>query len=208
MKNVFCMLLVISLIVGCSPSPDSIEREATEIQGAVTTATATPTQPVPVIPTQTQIQLSDIDLEEILIVPNDLPAGYSGGQAHEITIEQFTWVSYKGINNLYQEIARDNAQVGGVTVFIYENTNDALKTYQELLDAIGDSYEELKDIGDKGVYSTIDMKISGISVKNVSLVFTRCNASVNLGISGTTDIMGVSAYAKRLDERLSPLVCK
>lgn len=215
-KSLFILVIIVSTFLSsCSIKPVAIGNELDETQRAkpfegaspTQTATLTSTSTEMVLPTLTPIPLSDIDLEEILIIANDLPAGYSGGQAHEVTSEQFNWVLYKGINNLYQEIAKDNAQVGGVTVFIYENANDALKAYHELVDALGDTYEELEDVGDEGVYYTLDTNVSGISVKNTSIVFRRCYATVNLGVSGSTDLMGISAYAKRLDERLQPLVC-
>jgi len=152
-------------------------------------------------PTPTRIPLSEIDLEGMLIMDGDLPAGYSGAQIRA------TAPKIIGINlpdsqyQIYQELAKDGQMAGGISVYLYESTENIENAYVSILDGFSDPID-LKDIGEKAAYHNTFV------ISRAGLVFIRCNAVVEIDMRdlGFSDDP-LFGYAKRLDKRLTEIVC-
>jgi hypothetical protein len=176
-------IMVVSLLIGCSPSTNVVQNST----------------PVP---------LAGLNLEPYLIQSGDLPAGYSGVQAVKVADDTFPWVSNHGINNIYQQLQKNGNSVGNITVFLYDSTDQRDLAYKQLINGMGiENQKNIDGIGEKGTYSVMDVVRSGKEIMISELVFVRCNALINITMSETKNIDDLSAYAKKLDARLQPLVC-
>lgn len=221
MKKLIVITVFFLLLTGCKPSQATIEEAINQIQTALPTQTETPfptnTPTTSPTITPTLIQISELNLESFLILPGDLPAGYEGGQIHNITNEQYNWVSNHGDYNIYQQIAKYNLQSGGVSVLVYESLEQVEIAYEELINGLGTNgineygdtrIGEYQGLGEKATFSTNELVFNGVPINNVNLVFVRCHAVIEVGFLDTLDISSLSGYAQRLDQRLVPLVCR
>ena len=82
-------------------------------------------------------------------------------------------------------------------------------------DALGRTIDRAGEIFAEAKQVSIDVGEKAISVPSegmdtpTSLLFVRCHALVYIHLeTGKTDVDAVTAYAKRLDEILSPVVCR
>ena len=201
----FLTLLVgIFLMVGCSTS--------TPLPTPMPTSTPTP---IPT-PTPTPIPLSEINLEPIVFLSGDLPAGFSGAQIRDTPPTMFDGiVGFE--NSIYQQFERNDKGAGGVTILLYDLIDQREVAYSIIVGGFGKSGDdagvkttvaELPGVGEKAMYVTIEASVSGISLNNVDLVFTRCHSVVHIRMTDTANVDYISAYAKRLDKRLTELICQ
>lgn len=201
MKKVFCSLLVILLLIACSPSQEEIQ--ATVQASIAETQKAMPTETP--VPTATPIPFSEFDLEDLLVQDNDLPAGYSGAQASNTAPQMFSSVP-KPEYSIYQQFEKSGKQTGGVAVFLYDDLGKVDSAYKLLLDGMGKT-EIVNGNWDKG--NVVDYSIGmTITLDGVDLLFSHCHSVVHIRITGTRNKSNVITYAERLDKRLSSLVCR
>lgn len=174
-------------------------------------STATPTLTPTTTPTLTPVPLSEIDIEPIIIKDGDLPIGYSGGQVKDVAPRGYTYMP-PAEKTIYQELVKDGKLSGFVVIFLYstqENVERAYVRVSQLLSDNGDT-ESSNIAGEK---ATIAADFLGYD--NAAIAFVRCSAVVEIRILGVTDIVAsmqleesIGSYAKRLDERLKPLICR
>jgi hypothetical protein len=154
--------------------------------------------------------LSGIDLEPYLILPDDLPAGFSGGQVGDTLPEEFSDISsFKNV--IYQQFNNNGEFVGGVTIFLFEGNYVRDLAYEDIIGGFpyGTNYsvDDVPNIGDKATFAIKEG--SELNHNSISyLAFIRCHALVHISMSDISKADSVTAYATRLDERLSPLVCR
>ncbi len=217
-------LVAVLLLSACSPgktSPDvgSVQTAIAQTQSASNNSVSTisvsatntlvPTNTSVPTSTSTPVALDTIDLSTILIQPGDLPAGASGAQIRTEPPAMFDEMPV-GVNHIYQQFEYSGKVAGGVSVFIYEDSEDIDKGYLFLLDGLGDEAQELKGVGEKAHVISTDIPgstASGLGMNFSDLVFERCYAVVHIRMTFTGDIDAISAYAQSLDNRLKELVC-
>jgi hypothetical protein len=168
--------------------------------------TTTPSAPPP---TKTPVPLSEIDFEGLIIQEGDLPEGLiSPGLRYDAP-------EYKDIPEATMTFRAPlfgpGDLSGSIVVFLYEDHQKLEEAYQkifEMKDMIRDSFP---DIGEKSESKyLVEMWDSeeGGGQRNIDeLVFIRCMAVIDIYFRGT-EVDDLSFYAKRLDERLRPVVCR
>lgn len=196
MRKVVLSFFAIVFFAGCSSGMSE--------RNAIPTAT-----PEPVPPTSTPIPLSELDLEPLLIQAGDLPAGLSGAQVRDDPPMAFKDVP-SGDNMIWQQFQRGQDPAGYVAVFVYEDAAQVDQAYEAMKDMLVNGHaEESQDVGDRlhtDWYSSMFSESMG-GIDSAHGVFTHCHAAVFIQFHDTTDVAAVSAYAKRLDARLEPLIC-
>jgi hypothetical protein len=146
-----------------------------------------------------------LDLEPLLIQPGDLPAGVVGSQVKDKAPPVFKDVPppTKAIDQRFG--LADGAIIGGVTVLLYDSSDDLEKAYAAVIKGMGSSAYPSTEVGDKA-------RIGGLTARTQRIAevsFVRCHALVSVSLSATPQPDDDTlAYAKRLDKRLMPLVCR
>lgn len=161
---------------------------------------------VPPAPTSlpTAIPLSAIDLEPLLIQSGDLPAGITGAQVRDTPPKMFDGMP-KAAKAIYQQFARGTDQIGGVSVFLYEKDTDRDQGYGFILGGMNTA-QVTEGVGEQAVIAGPSKETA--AVLNFSdLLLRRCRAIAHIRMTGKDTAEAVTAYAKRLDTRLSEVVC-
>lgn len=192
MKSLYNLVLFAFLLASCSIAP-----AATPI---VQPSTALP-MPEPT-GTPIQVLLADLDLGPVLIQPGDLPAGYSGAQIRD-SLPGMLDVSAEPlpqpINQVYQEFERNGSASGGVAVMIYDTLAKALVSYDLIVKW---------PMGGRGQTSEMDNLGEQARSSGTDWLLQRCSTLVYIRMTGTAGYEGRLAYAQKLDERLTELVCR
>lgn len=195
MKKVyFIIILIAPLVIACSPSQE--ETQATAQASIAQTQIAMPTS------TPTVIPFSSLNLESILIVEGDLPAGYSGGRY--LTDPGVKPTNKKPPDYFIGRTLERNNHTSGVTgIIVYDDSATVKDLYQvSVQNALGKDYSKI-DVGDMGVINSQHGPLD-----TVVIVFVRCNAVAVIQLVGTSDITALKTYATRLDHRIQPFVCR
>jgi hypothetical protein len=193
---VFCLLI----LAACAPSADAVSTAIAQTQAAIPTATATPAP--------TKIPLDKINLEELLIVPGDLPADFQGQQIkHELPKGLQGLGIAKGINTASQSFRNSEWASDGVTITVYNSSAEAKTNFD---DNLNNDLPKVDGLGDTSIIYESGTLCDRCSFK---IVFIRCNALVYVDIFdqlATHDDVyeTITTYAKRLDKRLAPLICE
>lgn len=206
-KYSFLVLVILIFIVSCNPTRQTIQESISQTQTAlpIATPTLTPT-PVP---------LSSLNLKSILLVEGDLPTGY----VVDPFITDLSPTIYEGLVGveyfLSQEFSKTGEGGGHVAVFLFnseEDRNNAFlsimsSNYNEFKNAIENTkIEDVTNIGEAGKLITSKNSILNITITTAQIGFVRCHAFVIIGKT-IDDSSIVVSYAKKLDERLSEIVC-
>jgi hypothetical protein len=207
----FSVILIALLLVACAPSPQAIQAAIAQTQSAWT--------PIPT-PTSTLIPLSKIDLKSILVLPEDLPAGFSGANVSDPpsgfnVISGYTY-------GIYQQFERGEDPSGGVAVFLYDTIEARDWDYSILVKkSIDDgSFDttlstlivstngQVPKVGERATYVTVLGSSMGIDLTSTDLFVARCHALISIRMSGIGEVDPLSTYARKLDNRLQPIVCR
>jgi len=211
MKKIFIFIIMICILVGCTQSPAAIEKAIAKTQTAMPTETKTPTPTPTLTPTSTPtpIPLSEIDLEDILLLKSDLPEGYQVNPFGRFTDNPLL----KNINGydqmILQEFHKTNEGIGLVAVYLFTNIDKIDSTFDSLEQKIKQDYGSPKNttkFGDKGLiyYQPV---IGNISISII--IFTRCNSLVYVAKSmDDKNSTVISSYSEKLDARLGDLLCQ
>jgi hypothetical protein len=148
---------------------------------------------------RTTVPLADIDLAPLLIQSGDLPAGLSGAQIKDTVPPGLRAVPMpaKVIDQRFQQ---NGTLAGGVVVLLYEAYADVESAFR-LAVGEGKNSEPQYGVGD-----TARAWVPNNVVQRARVAFTRCHAYIDITF-GQASIDEVTAYAKRLDQRLQPLAC-
>jgi len=201
MKKAVVYFVFLSIII----SACSIESRQDFTQIPEPTFTQEPTNTQEPTSTPTRIPLSDIELEEILIKEGDLPAGYSGAQIRDTAPEMFNDLP-RSQNTIYQQLAKGGDQKGGVTIFLYDSQDDLDSAFFKIKTGFSEE-KQLEEVGEEGLITYFSQEILGIKIQFGDLLFVRCNAVVHIRMTDLSSENSLITYAKRLDKRLSELVC-
>ncbi len=194
----------------CGPSTEKFEPSLAQTQAAQLT------EPPTLIP------LSEINLEELLIQPGDLPVGFSPSKISTEPPELFSEIAgYEyTVSQLFEQKEKI---VGGVTVFLYENNADLEQYYSSIVEDLGESAFKVDGVGEKASGYTINTteEILALDINELGkkillaqaliftdLAFQKCHAIVHIRVIGTDNISVVKIYANILENRLASLVCR
>ncbi len=149
---------------------------------------------------QAAVPLVDIDLAPLLIQSGDLPTGLSGAQVKDIVPPGLKGAPTpaKAIDQRFQH---NGNNAGGVVVLLYEASADVESAFR-LAVGEGKNFEPQYGVGD-----TARSWLPSDILPRARVAFTRCHAYIDVTF-GQASIDEVTAYAKRLDQRLQPLVCR
>jgi hypothetical protein len=210
MKKIQLLLVLnfLFLLCSCNIAPDEIVSAPTEI--------VIPTS----IPTATPIPLSEINIEPFLIQANDLPPQLNGSQVRDQTPEIVPGIP-QPINQIYQAFGRTDGGIvfekSGIYVFIYNDLEAAKYSYQFVLKAMQEGrthgavpkyadpskVHAENEVGEESAW----MKAPFMNFEPVTdLAWRNCNAVFYVRMVGDSDV--ANAYARRLNERLTPLICR
>lgn len=210
-KLITYTLIAVVFLSACTPSTESVQTAIAETQKAVQ-AQSTST------PLPTQIPFSALQLDNLVIQPNDLPAGVSGAQisnyedcnssAGDICAEYF----------FNQDLEFQNQKRGEIIIWVYEDKQYVNARYKMILDSFtkecqkteGQCYPEdpktIPNLGDESIMIDVYNYI-GADIFHIG--FTRCNAVVYVKIGQVAnDPDSLITYARRLDDRLKSIICE
>lgn len=157
-------------------------------------------------PAATTIPLSVLDVEPLLIQLGDLPAGMEGAQVLDTPPAPYEAMEISAADKLvFQRLQRSGQPAGYVIVSLYEDQATGDGVYARLVKDIGAGGEAkpLADVGEQGMITDAVAPLVGAHA-----VFQRCHAVVDVLLTGDlVDQQAVTAYAKRIDQRLRSLVC-
>jgi hypothetical protein len=164
---------------------------------------------------QVSSTLSDIDLASIVLQPGDLPSGYVGTKTKDRAPAAFKKLP-KAKKIIDQRIKKGKEIIGGVTIFLYETSEEVERAYLTILKGFGKPGNDtvtrsaiwaIPDIGERATISKFEVIIEMIRhyFKSFELAFTRCHAVVNIQLD---EINPIIAYAKKLDQRILNSACR
>lgn len=206
-----CLVLVLVFLSACTnaPSQGAIETAIGQTQEAKPTPTPIPTETP--IPTPTLIPLSELNLEDTLIKPGDLPSGFSGGQISDLPPEKYKKLSIPQADQfISQQIEHNGNLVGSIFVSLFTSLDDAEKAYEEtVINTLGKDREQVLNVGDKASSLFFSGSVAGVKYQGAGLISIRCHAIVDLVSNDKLlDKTSLSIYARRLIKRIDPLVCR
>ena len=210
MKTAYCLVTIAFLLASCSSSPsgDAIQTAIVQTQTAQPTSTIVPTDTPE--PTNTPVPLGELDIESILLMPGDLPSNYKLSIFYKDREVHSTGPNLNKFPEPDADTSMDidntnvidfwgNYEKSYVSIMLYNDLTQRDAAYGILIDPnnfFDTSVISQGDVGEKAVAVTRPM------LDNI-VIFTRCNALVYMRTTGDT-----ANYAQRLDERLTPLVCR
>lgn len=175
------------------------------------------------------VPLSDIKLELLVLQPGDLTASISGGSIEHTAPEGYLELPAAD-NIIRQYFEQDGERRGSVEVSLYESSSDLERAYNLVVDGMGDSrvseppkpgtvgelmnyreetkVQQLPSIGYKATALQEVRSYSGKEKNRFLITFVRCHALATIRMGNPADVNVVADYAKRLDKRLTPVVCK
>ncbi|MBC7264246.1 MAG: hypothetical protein H5T64_07780 [Chloroflexi bacterium] len=192
------LLIFILVLMACArthPAPTATPQPTS-------TATSTPMPP------------SASDLEPLLVQAGDLPPGLSGSQVSDIIPEPFDQVS-PPISVICQQFERNGRNAGRVVVLLYESESKAKEVYEWWTIRPGDGRPNMLKETRVGEQAAWDCPEKYWITQYCRIAFLRCHMVVDIFILGGEEggrmVFAkqdeLLAYAKRLDNRLRPIVC-
>lgn len=196
--------LAILVLAACSSSESSIQTAIAKTEQA---------QPV-AAPSESPIPLSQINLENLLLQDGDLPTVFVGQQVISRPPVDIGSVPSpdQAINRAFR--AGDFAS-DGVTILLYESAFDLERAYDIVVGIISESAQPraLAQVGESAVLTeeTSDPSLMLVGIPpatSAKVVFIRCHALVYIDLFASEADANVAAdYARRIDQRLQPVVC-
>ena len=157
--------------------------------------------------------LSELNLESLLIQSGDLPAGFEAGQVKDRAPAMFDNTP-QPVQAIDQRFTREGEDRGGVVVLLYSASTDSDLAYTLVIDSMGDSVQEI-DVGERASVISEVIEILGVNTGYAELAFQRCGAVVHVRFVKNAVFEAqarisddvISAYTRRLDERLEKELC-
>lgn len=205
--------------VACAPSSEVVLTAtiaSLPTSTPLATHTSVPTDTPQHTATPTRVPLSELDLEPLLIVPGDLPAGFSGAQIRDVLPPMFDGVPETD-NQISQQFERDGEGAGSVNVMLYSAGVDREAVYARILDGFAEPEdgsnikvvrENIAEVGEMAEAETIEASVLSTPLNTADLTFVRCGAVVHIRLFGTSKMVDIVSYARRLDRRLMAVVCR
>ena len=161
------------------------------------------------------VPLGEVELEPLLTIQQgDLPAGMTGAQVKAMAPPGIA--SLPGFPQptkaIDQQFARAGQTAGGVVVLLYDSLADAERAYtvmtNDLKNGGGRTRSGYVTIGDQSMDMGRSDTLLGVNLDTAATIFQHCHAVVAIQLGGTSNPDDSVSYAKRLDTRLKPVVCR
>ena len=157
--------------------------------------------------TATPVSLSTLNIEA-LILPGDLPVEFEVGQVSH-TLPEIIESAPPPTQIFHQAVTDGRLTSEGVAVLIYKNMSAADDAYQ-LISGVLEQEEPLQALPDVGEKARYYQKFTNgyLSSYTTKIVYQRCHTVIFISLfspKAKTEV--VTAYAQKLDDRLTPLVC-
>lgn len=190
-----------------STAPTSVAPQAV-VEAAPTAAAEPTTPPPPATAPLAPVPLTSEGLSSLLILPGDLPEGWSGSDLYEEAPVDYEGPAPQVVLNqgLLEPDARFDS--GRVVLWVFDNVSDARAAFQSRFDLIQrvvdvDAERLMPPIGDQSLL----VPGKGTTFVINQIVFQRCNAVVEIDLGNNTQIDWTTSFASRLDQRLQPSIC-
>ena len=159
--------------------------------------------------------------KSLLFQSGDLPIGYLPG---EVTSAP-QWITNdlpEAEEVIYEPIEKNQEFSGAVAIFLYENKSEAENTYEIILANMGDNRigsgdggysDKISEIGDKSAIAVVwDPQGHSFGIYGADFSFMRCNSVVSIRyfdeLPQNEVLDNIILYAKKLDDRINPVVCE
>ncbi len=219
------MFLVALILSACSPAKATPKTDV-NVQTAVaelmqqTADAAAANQPQPTEPQVAATQepqaaspVASQDVESALVVAGDLPEGIVANEVTTTMDGRFN-VLPPAVKALRQVFIRelDQKEVGSVSIFQYNTKEKADQAFNQLVGMVGNNSHAEPEIGDSSMFVSASVSILDYFFTSGDVAFTRCTSTIHIRLEYRTseyDETGAQLfdYAKKLDERLTPLLC-
>jgi hypothetical protein len=108
------------------------------------------------------------------------------------------------VNQISQQIAHGSRVGGVVVILVYDTITDTTDAYNSLLnDVMPGDVRVVQTVGEQSQVKVLLF----ISIEQVGLIFVRCNTVVFINLLDTLYPEDAIAFAQRLDERISEIIC-
>ncbi len=190
-RPVFYLVLLTFLLSSCSANRSATPIPSSGVQGQYAA---------------TSVPLSEVNLDNLLLLPGDLPSEYIGQQISHTPPGIFE--SIQGAAQVAQEPFKAGSYTSdGIAIFLFSSPSDLDTAYKKVNEIISSGYlDPLPNIGEKAMIQELGQDT--FDVTSVQVVFTRCHALVYFQLfasDATKDV--ATGYAQKLDARLSSVVC-
>ncbi len=148
----------------------------------------------------------EVAVEDVLLESGDLPEGFAKGERPAGEYVGSMWENIARPDARHEQwIALNGENRGSTQVFLYGAEVDARFAYGQVealvtQESTGQAPQPIEELGEQAALGTG-------TFGNTDLAFRRCNATVYIRLSGLPNISDLVRYARRLDERLTPVVC-
>lgn len=157
--------------------------------------------------------LPDAEALRPLVRSGDLPPEFSGGLMEESAPPIFRDIPKTNLQ-VFQQIVSGDQRKGGVGVFLYRRPASRDAAYKVLAKGIGPvgkrPFSEVSEapagLGKRGLVA-ISIPASSAVKASSSILFQRCSAVVHIVVGNDPDASAAVSFAKRLDGRLTSIVC-
>jgi hypothetical protein len=180
---------------------------------------------MPATPTSTLIPFSSLQLDNLIVQPNDLPSGFSGSQ---ISNQSLVLTDNSSTADYYiqQELTYDNQNLGEIQIWVYEDQsqvafwndqkvrqlNDLCAPTDQLPSLCLNGVIKVPNVGEGAnmiQYISLNPLIGMPDIGNTyTLMFFRCHALISIQMQGHNLDDNIVAYANRLDGRLKSSICR
>ena len=175
------------------------------------TATATFTRTFTPSPTATRtpIPLGDINIANYLDPGTDLPSNYRYGQVFSPLPVMFSKCPV-ATNAYSREILYGYEPAGGITILLYSSLTAANGAYTEILNGMIESNTINGSVGDRSRMAAVNMAhfVPGSTFTFVEYVIQTCHMVIHVRWTDTLDLLTLEAYARTINNRLAPVICR
>jgi hypothetical protein len=214
-RSLLSIFIAFSLCLGgCQPSNKAIQASIFQTQTASSLFTPSPS-PTPLTtptPSETPIPLSEIYLDDILLVTGDFEEGTVVNSTFRHTSNPIIGEVEEYEQLIGKTFAKENGYIGIAAIFLFEDFLSQEQAYKIILQNLEDHYDshlsssqKIIGFGEKGqlFHKTI---VGNTTVSSV--LFVRCQAIIFASKSmEDADSSAIIYYAKRLDDRISHAIC-
>ena len=150
------------------------------------------------------IDVSNVELDSVLVQEGDLYPGVTAGNIIEMDSSLFGDLDLpESQNGRFQYFVSEEKFRGGIAVFLYDSKKDVREAYDLLRYAMGEDALRPSDLGEQAALLVVSDENSAY----VEVVFTRCNAVVEIRLTDVERPEALETHAKNLDARLQALLC-
>ncbi len=202
------VISVISIIsAACTPSASLVQTAIAQTQAVMPSQTSI---------TNTPSVSQHVDIENIILLPGDLPKEFVRGQTKNFIPKDFFRVPEGASKVINQEFEAEKLDISYVVILQYESLVDVNKVYDTVFTYLDktkdynklDNILTIRGLGETSHIAGHDRDANDSKRSTVHVVFTRCNAFVYIYFkSDKVQTDSVAVYAQRLDSRLKPLIC-